>query len=60
MPKYLLINESFEITKSDTYGEDELEAVMEGSMFIVDITDPSDPRELNEDNEFDPIEEYGE
>jgi len=58
MPKYLLINESFEISKSDAYGEDELEAVMEGSMFIVDITDPENPMELNEDNEFDPIEEF--
>ena len=58
MPKYLLIDESGSIFQADTYGESELEAVIDGVLSVIDISDPDNPTDLDEDGDFIEIEDW--
>ena len=58
MPKYLMIDDSGSIWKADAYGESELEAVIDGALSVVDITDPDNPTDLDEDGDFIEIEDW--
>ncbi len=59
MSKYLMIDDSGDVTKSDVYGADELESVIDGSLTVVDITDPDKPTVLDDDGDFVDVEEWG-
>ena len=58
MPKYLLIDESGSIFQADTYGEDELEAVIDGVLSIIDISDPEDLKDMDQDGDWTEVEDW--
>lgn len=58
MSKYVMVNEDGGVYQADVYGEDELEQVIDGTLTVINISDPDKLSELDEDGDWYDLAEW--